>query len=696
MTDGVPAPELQFKIGLNVLNHLGLNLYSTIPAVLTEAVANAWDAGAQRVSVAWKTDDVPDPDDPTGATKKQRIREITIFDDGVGMSRQDVIDRYLTVGYERRKATSTVVSVTKPGSPPITVDRPVMGRKGIGKLSLFSIAAEVKVETTDGTDKCAFRMRLDGIQEAIKAAKDGDAGTYRPESIPTDGISFAHGTRITLTEMRRTMYREGDALKRQLARRFSVIGPRHLFEIEVQSTPLTPADRGYFHKVEYLWYLSPAAVPLRPGGSLTIEGSTFDKLATVDGNVCAFHRPGVTHWGRRVTGWIGTVAQPSELKDADNLNRIVLMVRGRVAHEDLLVRHNDGELYTKYIVGELHADFLDDDSQEDITTSSRQSIVESDERFIDVEAFLKTELRNIANEWSQLRTSDGVIKASEIPEVKAWLLTLGKDDSRKAKSFLGKINALALTDAERRRLFLQGVIAFESFRYRNNLDSLDDTGADNIPGLLSAFGEVDAVEAILYHQIVQGRLKVIETLKAKVDENALETVIQQYLFEHLWLLDPSWERATETPILEQAVSTAFAAVDSKLSEEERKGRLDIRYQKVSGIHVVVELKRPDRKVTADELAAQIGKYTSALRKVLTAAGRPTEPVEAICLVGKPIHDPDDPQGLAVAIQTLKAKNARHMTYLDMLDSAQQAYTEFLTKRRDLRHLDAVIQALGGI
>jgi hypothetical protein len=442
--------------------------------------------------------------------------------------------------------------------------------------------------------------------------------------------------------------------------------------------------------------LSPAAVPLGSGGSLTIEGSTFDKLATVDGNVCAFHRPGVTHRGRRVTGWIGTVAQPSELKDADNLNRIVLMVRGRVAHEDLLVRHNDGELYTKYIVGELHADFLDDDSQEDITTSSRQSIVESDERFIDLEAFLKTELRNIANEWSQLRTSDGVIKASEIPEVKAWLLTLGKDDGRKAKSFLGKINALALTDVERRRLFLQGVIAFESFRYRNNLDSLDDTGADNIPGLLSAFGEVDAVEAILYHQIVQGRLKVIETLRAKVDENALETVIQQYLFEHLWLLDPSWERATETPILEQAVSTAFDAVDSKLSEEERKGRLDIRYQKVSGIHVVVELKRPDRKVSADELAAQIGKYTSALRKVLTAAGRSTEPVEAICLVGRPIHDPDDPQGLAVAIQTLKAKNARHMTYLDMLDSAQEAYTEFLTKRRDLRHLDAVIQALGGI
>lgn len=35
------------RIDLNVLNHLGLNLYSNVPAVLSEAVANAWDANAR-------------------------------------------------------------------------------------------------------------------------------------------------------------------------------------------------------------------------------------------------------------------------------------------------------------------------------------------------------------------------------------------------------------------------------------------------------------------------------------------------------------------------------------------------------------------------------------------------------------------------------------------------------------------------
>ena len=39
-----------FNIDLNVLNHLGLSLYSSTPAVLTEIVSNAWDADAKMKS----------------------------------------------------------------------------------------------------------------------------------------------------------------------------------------------------------------------------------------------------------------------------------------------------------------------------------------------------------------------------------------------------------------------------------------------------------------------------------------------------------------------------------------------------------------------------------------------------------------------------------------------------------------------
>ena len=41
--------DFEIKIDLNVLNHLGMSLYSNTPAVLTEIISNAWDADAQNV-----------------------------------------------------------------------------------------------------------------------------------------------------------------------------------------------------------------------------------------------------------------------------------------------------------------------------------------------------------------------------------------------------------------------------------------------------------------------------------------------------------------------------------------------------------------------------------------------------------------------------------------------------------------------
>lgn len=60
------------SLSLNVLNHLGINLYSNIPAVLSEIVANSWDADATRVDITISDD------------------EIVIKDDGCGMSAEDI------------------------------------------------------------------------------------------------------------------------------------------------------------------------------------------------------------------------------------------------------------------------------------------------------------------------------------------------------------------------------------------------------------------------------------------------------------------------------------------------------------------------------------------------------------------------------------------------------------------------------
>ena len=41
--------KFTMSLSLNVLNHLGINLYSNVPAVLSEIVANSWDADAENV-----------------------------------------------------------------------------------------------------------------------------------------------------------------------------------------------------------------------------------------------------------------------------------------------------------------------------------------------------------------------------------------------------------------------------------------------------------------------------------------------------------------------------------------------------------------------------------------------------------------------------------------------------------------------
>ena len=86
-----PQEPFELDIDLNVLNHLGLNLYSNVPAVLAELIANSWDADATQVDIEIRRDS-------TGADGAS----IVITDDGCGMDDTDVRQKYLKVGYQRR------------------------------------------------------------------------------------------------------------------------------------------------------------------------------------------------------------------------------------------------------------------------------------------------------------------------------------------------------------------------------------------------------------------------------------------------------------------------------------------------------------------------------------------------------------------------------------------------------------------
>ena len=68
--------EMKFDIG--TIKHLGLQMYSTLPPVVGELVANGWDAKATRVEIT-----IPD------ASLDSADSEIVIQDNGIGMTDRD-------------------------------------------------------------------------------------------------------------------------------------------------------------------------------------------------------------------------------------------------------------------------------------------------------------------------------------------------------------------------------------------------------------------------------------------------------------------------------------------------------------------------------------------------------------------------------------------------------------------------------
>ncbi len=620
----------QMTLDLNVLNHLGINLYSNMPAVLAEAVANTWDADAEMVDIVIDS----------------RKGEVVIADDGCGMSKDDINEKYLRVGRDRRK------------EEPLTTRhrRPVMGRKGIGKLSLFSIADEIEVQSHKDGQGCGFIMSLPDIREKIQDKPGG--GTYYPTSLPSDKIDVVRGTKITLRNLRKQLHSTGTYLRRRLARRFSVIGLRHKFSVRVDGEEVSVQDRHFYPLLEFFWH--------------------YGDYGTECMSQCSKLKKSEQRNGISFEGWIGTAEKPGQLRDeGEGLNRIPVLARGKLVHEDILKSFEEAGLFTKYLIGEVVAEGLDVDNDDDIATTSRQSVVEDDPRFIALQEEVHRELRHIRDRWTEERNAAGTRVALEIDAVKEWFDGLGSDDKNRAKRIFGKINEMTVDNPDHRaELFKQGVLAFEVLKAKANLDALD--------GLIGkVFGTQDELEATFYHQIVQGRLRVVRKLREMVDENNLEKVIQQHLFDHLWLLDASWERATATESMEQRVATAFKQADAQLSDEEKRGRVDIRYRTTAGKHVIVELKRASIVTDTFALMRQVDRYRSALYKLLNLEmGEPHPHIDTVCVVGKPLSDWKNPNGRRESEEVMKPKSIRVVTYQNLIQQAELAYKDLLERTQE--------------
>ena len=643
----------ELDIDLNVLNHLGLNLYSNVPAVLAELIANAWDADATRVDVV-----IDRPQNNPDRTS------ITISDNGSGMDDSDVRGKYLKVGYQRRQDLS---------GDQTFAGRPVMGRKGIGKLSIFSIAEDAKIFTRKKSmNPIGIEMDVANIRKAIKQGHK-----YHPEPVDaTDRVSGVSGTVIELRKLKKRVNATLDQHVRQrVARRFSVVSDQ--FQVFIDGEKITIKDRNYFSKLENAFVY---------GDFDTARFSHDKKYISKRGNVVS------KDCDYRISGWIGLVRESGSLQgDSGNLNKIAILARGKVALEDILERMHIGSLYAKYVIGEIEADFLDFTALDDIATSNRQDFIEDDERFTALRDFIKKELAKLRESRAGMKIDEGERRAVEIPAVKDWYLSLKGDAKSEAKKLFGKINLIAIDEEHRKTLYKHGVLAFEYLRHKEKLAQLGDLDVENLEATVKLFSELDDIEASWYYQITQGRLDMIRKLRDYADDDALEKVIQEHIYTHLWLLDPSWDRATETPSMEKTVRADFERLSKKLSKEERDGRVDIQYKKTSGKHVIVELKRASVRTTSWALGGQVQKYIDALNKQIEEH-KEHGPVEAVCLLG---HLPTNWNSKSLVQDELQLSTSgiRVMTYRGLINDAEKSYDQYLQKAEDRGRIKTLLDEI---
>ncbi|MCX6579299.1 MAG: ATP-binding protein [Candidatus Aminicenantes bacterium] len=660
-------PRYSMSMSLSVLKQLGINLYSAIPPVLSEAVANAWDADAEEVEITI-----------SGG-------EVVIEDDGHGMTVEDANKKYLFIGYERRKDDGAVTPRLK---------RKVMGRKGIGKLSLFSIANIVEVHTAKNGERHGFRMNVSEIEQKIKESQ-GNA-EYDPTPLCDNELRITRekGTIIVLKELRKKgLTKAVSALRKRIAWRFGIIGEKYNFKVKINGEYVTPADRDYFKKNQYLWYFGQESQEYK-------ECCDLNKLKHSEqrGNEIkprSNGEPDENEKVLKVTGWIGSVNSSGDLKDeAEHLNKIVIMVRGKLAQEDILEDFSEGRIFSKYLVGVIHADFLDNDDEDDAATSNRQEIIKDDPRYEALKAWVNTELKYIGNKWTDLRKEGGTEKALEIKSINNWFNRLSGDDKEYAKILFGKLNQLPTENEDiKNELFKQSVLAFENLKYKRKLKKLEKINAENLDSFTEALADFDDIEATLYYQIIKERLCIIENFKDKVIDNALEDIIKKYLFDHLWLLDPSWDRATETPLMEQQIKRDFGNITNNLTEEEKRGRVDIKYKNSAGKHIIIELKRASVTLSTPKITEQILKYKKALVSLLALNGRGNEPVEVIVLIGKNLKDWENDKDKEDSRKSLEAYNTRVITYQKLIEDAYRAYGEFLKKNQEAGNLTRLIEEI---
>ena len=598
------SESLYFSVAPHIVQDLGINLYTTLPRVLVEFVANAHDADSPGVDVQMDFEAIREARqklrlDRDSESVRLEDKELPgdlvlkITDHGHGMSRKQVQERFLIAGRRRREEDD---SVRSPGG------RILMGRKGLGKLAGFGIAKTVTITSRRDGDDYATRIVLD-YDELIAAPPTGRI------PIPTETLRTGlplKGTEVVLSRLVfEPVKSRRQTVESELGNHFRFVTADD-FTITVNGRRVQPVNPEH----AYLWPDPGHADGELRGAKVTVgdrEKEIRYRVRFTKKSLPAQQR------GVRIYASGRLAAAPDLLELPTGMH---------------------GFRLTDYIDAIATADFIDQEPTEYIATDRRS--LRWDTYFLKgLRDFLTAEMKAAVVAYQKYRDN----KAEE--EVEEDLVT-GEIIAKARLSSLRQKTAIKMA-AELAKTYPEGVrdpdylkslkILAEGLGQGIVLEKLAKLAGGGIPGLgalSKAVIELAARETGELARFAEGRIDSIEALKKIVMDvdfqaSKKEKDLQRLLERAPWLIDPIF---TQLVTADQWLSTTYKRLAKHLgirefAEDVDKSRADLVFlvSTAGGSEItIVELKAADEALDIDHLQ-QLERYVRKAESFLEQHGK---------------------------------------------------------------------------
>lgn len=666
------------RISRRTVEKLGVKLYDRVSAVVAELVANAYDADAETVRVrvplssllghqngaehSIDIDGIPDGQPSTEATEKTEV--IEIIDDGHGMDPTEADLHFLTIGQDRRiNPEQGALSREK--------RRHVTGRKGIGKLASFGICNRIEVLSAGGSGHGGNGYQTSHFILDYKEIIQDTEKTYHPKRGRKDrSTSCRSGTTIRLSGFQRKRVPNQETFLRQLARRFG--SQQSGFRIVVDDIH-DPSNI-----IENI--VSALDIPVVEQTRIDLQ----DRPVQMEDGVLL-----------NVTGWVGLAKTGYKHEELAGIriyarNKIVASTRDFGLMSGFTGEHT----LRSYLVGEIHAEWLDEDEGEDLIKTDRQDIIWESDRGqalkkwgwdllrevgqrsrIPRREIVRTRFLQISNFESRARqryTDNSVIETAL--DLAQKIGGFAAEDELEDDQYVDELCDVILSVAPHRAL----MDAFREFRKQINPD------APSLDTLSSLFDKTRVAELASYSQIAAERVTILGELSRVVEQGSPEPQLQALISKGPWLIDPSWSVITNNQSL-RTFARSFASLWEQehgesiaIAMDNETTRPDFTALEVGGKLRVIEIKRPKHALNADDFE-RLQNYVVALRNLFErneSTSRAFGNGWQIDLVVDDVSLQNESQRESFSSYQQK-KELVQITWEDFIARAEQSHAEFL-------------------